>query len=86
MKKPMSFPSLFRRRPLLAWSLCFYLPVALVALLTTVGFQVLTRTTSLPIDAPVKYLYVLCGEVLLAAFYLFKTYWTAMRNMMYANR
>ena len=33
-----------------------------------------------------KYLYVLCGEVIVAAFYLFETYWIAMRNMMYANR
>jgi len=31
------------------------------------------------------YLYVLCGEVILAAGYLFMTYWTGMRNLMYAN-
>jgi hypothetical protein len=34
----------------------------------------------------VIYLYVLCGEVVLGAFYLFKTYWIGMRNIMYANR
>ena len=32
------------------------------------------------------YLYVICAEVILAAVYLFKTYWIGMRNMMYANR
>ena len=37
-----------------------------------------TRTTTV-------YLYTLSGEVVLAAAYLFKTYWVAMRNMMYAN-
>ena len=32
------------------------------------------------------YLYVLGAEVIVAAAYLFHTYWIAMRNMMYANR
>src|SRR4051794_15483623 len=58
-----------------------YLPVGIVTLATVVGFQLLEDTGILPVDAAVKYLYVLCAEVLIAAFYLFKTYWTAMRNM-----
>jgi len=32
------------------------------------------------------YLYTLCGGTVAAAVYLFKTYWIAMRNLMYANR
>ena len=32
------------------------------------------------------YLYVLCAEVIVAAAYLFHTYWVGMRNIMYANR
>jgi hypothetical protein len=43
-----------------------YLPVAIVAVMTVVGFQVLDDTGILPVDAPVKYLYVLCAEVLFA--------------------
>ena len=31
------------------------------------------------------YLYALCGEVVVGALYLFRTYWIGMRNMMYAN-
>ena len=34
----------------------------------------------------ISYLYVLCAQVILSAIYLFLTYWTAMRNLMYANR
>ena len=34
----------------------------------------------------VRYLYVLAGEVVVTAIYLFQTYWIGMRNMMYANR
>jgi hypothetical protein len=37
-------------------------------------------------DGVVFYLYTLSGEVILAAIYLFWTYWIAMRNIMYANR
>jgi len=29
---------------------------------------------------------VLSAEVVISAAYLFKTYWTGMRNMMYASR
>ena len=64
-----------------------YLPVALVAVITVLTYRVLamhfpTRSA----DWGMKYLYVLCAEVVIAAGYLFKTYWAAMRNMMYASR
>ena len=62
-----------------------YLPVALVALVTVAGYQVLDLSRLGP-NAPVRYLYVLCGEVVAGAGYLFHTYWIAMRNMMYANK
>jgi len=57
-----------------------YLPVALLAVATvTVDFACFDAMTV------VKYLYVLCAEIILCAAYLFKTYWIGMRNMMYAN-
>lgn len=63
-----------------------YVPVCALALATVVGYQyLLSRGTASPASG-VTYLYVLCGEVIVGAFYLFKTYWTAMRNVMYANR
>jgi hypothetical protein len=63
-----------------------YLPVAIVALATVAGYQVLVKAQVLNIDSAQGYLYTLCGEVVVAAAYLFKTYWIAMRQMMYANR
>jgi hypothetical protein len=62
-----------------------YLPVALLAFLTVVGHQLLIfKNPSLDRHA-VRYLYVLCAEVIVAAGYLFSTYWKGMRNLMYAN-
>ncbi len=62
-----------------------YLPVALLAFLTVVGHQALIHR-DLGIDRfAFRYLYILCAEVILAAGYLFSTYWTGMRNLMYAN-
>lgn len=64
-----------------------YLPVALFAMLTVLGFRLLLHRYPLRgIEWGMKYLYVVCGEVIVAAAYLFKTYWTGMRNMMYASR
>jgi hypothetical protein len=66
-----------------------YIPVALVALLTTTGYRLLERThyfKANALHAYMTYLIVLSAEVILAAAYLFWTYWAAMRNMMYANR
>jgi hypothetical protein len=61
-----------------------YLPVALLTFLTIGGHQVLIHKTNIDQFA-VPYLYVLCAEVILAAGYLFSTYWKGMRNLMYAN-
>jgi hypothetical protein len=64
-----------------------YLPVAIVATLTILAFR------EFQLHFPVKsaewgmrYLYILSGEVILSAGYLFMPYWTAMKNMMYASR
>jgi hypothetical protein len=61
--------------------------VALVTAGTVVGYSVLLAAA--PATASLYgtvYLYVLCAEAVLAAVYLFKTYWIAMRNLMYANK
>jgi hypothetical protein len=65
-----------------------YLPVAVVALAYVAGYQLLLRLyeQALPRDNDMDYLYGLCALVVLSAVYLFVTYWTGMRNMMYANR
>ena len=63
-----------------------YLPVALVAFATVAGYQWMLERRFVGPETSAKYLYVLCGEVIVGAFYLFHTYWIAMRNMMYANR
>ena len=64
-----------------------YLPVALLAAASVAGYRaLLTHDPVHAISWGVGYLYALCGEVVAAAFYLFKTYWTGMRNMMYASR
>ena len=64
-----------------------YLPVALVTAATVIGYSALLDAA--PSTAPAYgtiYLYALCVEAVVAAAYLFKTYWIAMRNLMYANR
>jgi hypothetical protein len=68
-----------------------YLPVAGAAAFTVVGFRVwwileIRHTHTIPGDAAVPYLYTLCGQVIVSAIYLFQTYWTGMRNILYANR
>jgi hypothetical protein len=63
-----------------------YLPVAMIAALTVVGYQVLLDWRIFTVRTAVAYLYVLSAEVLLGAGYLFQTYWTGMKNMMFANR
>ena len=62
-----------------------YLPVALVSCATVVGYRWLLNHHHLDSSYDAKYLYVLCGEVIVGAAYLFNTYWIGMRNMMYAN-
>lgn len=63
-----------------------YLPVAVISLATTAGYLALTRRGVFSVETGTLYLWVLCGEVVVCATYLFWTYWAAMRNMMYANR
>jgi hypothetical protein len=65
-----------------------YLPVAAAAVIIVEGYQLLLLTAGnwLPFNSAMIYLYILCGLVVLSAFYLFQTYWVGMRNMMYANR
>jgi len=63
-----------------------YLPVALVTALTVVGYAVAFSRGVAGVNSTVTYLYVLSAEVVLAALYLFWTYWIGMRNIMYANR
>ena len=63
-----------------------YLPVAVLTAVTVIGFQVLLAVHPAAIESAPTYLFVLCGEVIFGAVYLFQTYWIGMRNMMYANR
>jgi hypothetical protein len=63
-----------------------YSPVALLAFVTIVGYVALASYQVLGVESAVYYLYILCAEVILAAAYLFKTYWIGMKNMMFANR
>lgn len=63
-----------------------YVPVALAVAVTVIGYSWLVRRGVADLTTTTTtYLYVLSGEVVVAAIYLFKTYWVAMRNMMYAN-
>jgi hypothetical protein len=71
-----------------------YLPVAIGAVVTVVGYQALLYTAVrwpwldrvMGYNSPTIYLYVLSAQVVVSAIYLFNTYWIGMRNMMYANR
>jgi hypothetical protein len=63
-----------------------YVPVALVAFGTVGGYRLLVVAHVTDLQTVTTYLYVLCGEVIVGAAYLFHTYWIGMRNMMYANR
>jgi hypothetical protein len=62
-----------------------YLPVALGTALTVVGYALAFSRGVVGVNSTVNYLYVLSAEVVLAALYLFWTYWIGMRNMMFAN-
>ena len=62
-----------------------YVPVALLGAGTVVVHSELLNRGVITRDYDPLYLYILCGEVLVCAVYLFWTYWIAMRNMMYAN-
>lgn len=62
-----------------------YLPIGLIALVTLIASQFALEHYPAKFTYD-RYAYILCAEVILAAGYLFKTYWIGMRNMMYANR
>ena len=63
-----------------------YFPVAVLAASLTGGYAAALRYRLLAPETVTPYLYTLCAAVILAAAYLFHTYWIGMRNMMYANR
>jgi hypothetical protein len=65
-----------------------YLPVAMMAVITVVGYRALyeLHAFSPNTDTGTKYLYFIAAQVVASAIYLFQTYWIGMRNMMYANR
>ncbi len=64
-----------------------YLPVGLIAATTVVGYRLFLKLVPNAADPySMPYIYVLCGEVIVTAMYLFRTYWVAMSNLMYANR
>ena len=62
-----------------------YLPVALLTFLTVWGYRVLIHRFPSMDPSGTRYAYALCAEVIVAAGYLFSTYWKGMRNLMYAN-
>ena len=62
-----------------------YLPVALLAVGTVAGYQILLSADILTGLSATRYIYLLCAEVIVAASYLFATYWKGMRNMLFAN-
>lgn len=63
-----------------------YQPVALMAFITVAGYRLLVGMHVITLETLERYLYVIAGEVIVGAIYLFQTYWIGMRNMMYANR
>ena len=60
--------------------------ISLIALLTVLGYRALLLRGIVTVSSGEVYLYLLSGEVVIAALYLFNTYWIGMRNMMFANR
>jgi len=62
------------------------LPVALTVFFTCAGYHYLLVHLLVRYTSESIYLYILCGEVIVAAGYLFNTYWIGMRGWMYANR
>ena len=63
-----------------------YLPVAFLTLAIVTGYAVALRYDYAGVNTITTYLYTLCAAIIVAAAYLFHTYWIGMRNMMYANR
>jgi hypothetical protein len=63
-----------------------YFPIALLTMATVLTFGVLFARGFVGFGSITTYLYLLCGEVIVFAGYLFHTYWIGMKSMMYANR
>ena len=63
-----------------------YVPVALATLAIVAGYAAALRYGYAGVGTITTYLYALCAAIIVAAAYLFHTYWIGMRNMMYANR
>jgi hypothetical protein len=63
-----------------------YLPVALCSYAIVLGYHELREHWNIGPAYELYYLYTLSGAVILAAAYLFHTYWIGMRNLMFANR
>jgi hypothetical protein len=70
----------------LAFHTAHYLPVGLLAAGVVWGYRLMLIQQWTNHASDWKYLYALSVTVLLAAGYLFRTYWVGMRNMMHANR
>ena len=62
-----------------------YLPVAILAAATVVVSRFILIHHNSPQSA-MSYIVTLSAEIVIAALYLFITYWKGMRNMMYASR
>ena len=73
-------------RRAMSYNAAHYPLVAFLTLLTISGYSFLLHAERVSPTTITTYLYVLCGEVVVFAVYLFKIYWIAMRNMLYANR
>jgi hypothetical protein len=63
-----------------------YLPVGIAAAATVMIYASLLESRIVDVQTLTPYLYIICAEIIVAAAYLFKTYWIGMRNLMYANR
>jgi hypothetical protein len=63
-----------------------FLPVGVLAAGSVVGYKILFDQHWFEATSATAYLYVLCAEVIVAAGYLFQTYWIGMKATMYANR
>lgn len=82
----MRLPEVAVTRALHYHSACLT-PVAFLTALLPGTYRALQLFDLLPSGSyEMAYLYVLCGWVVLAAGYLFATYWMAMKSIMYANR
>ena len=61
-----------------------YFPVAVFTFITIAAYRIWDAKGN-GAAYGINYLYILCGEIIVFAAYLFKTYWIGMRNVMYAN-